>query len=510
MSHLDLPDIGAVGERRRPDSECFGTMGDVPRPRGILKKGRFSQDGPAVGSEGGGDDSTDTGNGRDSLSPPSSGAVEQRPAGVHGALLERNLAGADVSKGGSDDGASCPRYFGSQAVRESIAGHVGSVSKTSQEVLELRRQFTGLAAAYDDDTGSDSGSDAAKESLEEGRVHRGEQGALAMLSPVHPKMQDALGEKKNRPDDEDEPSTRPPPPPPLTAAAGAVSSSRRSDAGSRGSSARGLSRFSRDLDLDAMDAKEFAEAVNNASSREAGGGREPSPLPTPEVSKHGTNEAWLFIKDQQRETGAGAPPLRLMNSGLSERSSGNVGAESDGGSTSGPSNSRGGSGRRSGSMHRSASVVSFRGDDGSEGSLHDVHCIGSVNELKKEKKGKRSSTFKWLKKEASALAYEYGLKKKQGTCLDVDKKLKESRRNMVDNLDDTSVHNAGRRAWETRDVSLRGGGEFFQTSAAMSATMRRSASTPKLHGMEGVGDTDEDRGSPMSLPDGLERFTRED
>jgi hypothetical protein len=195
--------------------------------------------------------------------------------------------------------------------------------------------------------------------------------------------------------------------------------------------------------------------------REAGGGREPSPLPTPEVSKHGTNEAWLFIKDQQRET-AGTPPLRLMNSGLSERSSGNVGAESDGGSTSGPSNSRGGSGRRGGSMHRSASVVSFRGDDGSEGSLHDVHCIGSVNELKKEKKGKRSSTFKWLKKEASALAYEYGLKKKQGTCLDVDKKLKESRRNMVDNLDDTSVHNAGRRAWETRDVSLRGGGDFFK------------------------------------------------
>ena len=114
---------------------------------------------------------------------------------MHGALLERNLAAADIS-GGSDDAASCPRYFGSQAVRESIAGHVGSVSKTSQEVLELRRQFTGLAAAYDDDTGSDSGSDAAKESLEEGRVHRGEQGALAMLSPVHPKMQDALGEKK--------------------------------------------------------------------------------------------------------------------------------------------------------------------------------------------------------------------------------------------------------------------------------------------------------------------------
>ena len=84
----------------------------------------------------------------------------------------------------------------------------------------------------------------------------------------------------------------------------------------------------------------------------------------------------------------------------------------------------------------------------------------------------------------------------------MDAKLKESRRNMVDNLDDTSVHNEGRRAWETRDVSLRGG-EFFHV-------MRRSASSPKLHGgTTGLGDGDE-ADSPMSLPDGLERFTREE
>ena len=155
-------------------------------------------------------------------------------------------------------------------------------------------------------------------------------------------------------------------------------------------------------------------------------------------------------------------------------------------------------------MHRSASVVSFRGDGDSEESLHDVHDIGSVSDLVKEKKGKKSSTFKWLKKEASALAYELGLKKKKRACLEVDAKLKESRRNMVDNLDDTSVHNEGRRAWETRDVSLRGG-EIFHAHV-----VRRSASSPKLHGgTTGLDDGDE-ADSPMSLPDGLERFTREE
>ena len=157
-------------------------------------------------------------------------------------------------------------------------------------------------------------------------------------------------------------------------------------------------------------------------------------------------------------------------------------------------------------MHRSASVVSFRGDGDSEESLHDVHDIGSVSDLVKEKKGKKSSTFKWLKKEASALAYELGLKKKKRACLEVDAKLKESRRNMVDNLDDTSVHNEGRRAWETRDVSLRGGGEFFRDAVSM----RRSASSPVLQvGTTGLGEGDE-ADSPMSLPDGLERFTREE
>ena len=157
-------------------------------------------------------------------------------------------------------------------------------------------------------------------------------------------------------------------------------------------------------------------------------------------------------------------------------------------------------------MHRSASVVSFRGDGGSEESLHDVHDIGSVSDLKKEKKGKKSSTFKWLKKEASALAYEFGLKKKKKACLEVDAKLKESRRNMVDNLDDTSVHNEGRRAWETRDVSLRGGGEFFRDAdvhAAVGVVAQASGGTT------GLGDGDE-ADSPMSLPDGLERFTREE
>lgn len=186
-----------------------------------------------------------------------------------------------------------------------------------------------------------------------------------------------------------------------------------------------------------------------------------------------------------------------MNSGMAEATS-SIGADPIVGSSA--PTSRPGSARRSGSgMHRSSSAVSFRGDGGSEESLNDVHDIGSVSNLKKEKKGKKISTFKWLKKEASALLCEFGLMKKKTACLEVDANLKESRRNMVDNLDDTSVHNEGRRPWETRDMSLRGGVE-----------LRRSASSPKLHGRTaGKGDGIE-KGSPMSLPDGLERFTRED
>lgn len=195
-----------------------------------------------------------------------------------------------------------------------------------------------------------------------------------------------------------------------------------------------------------------------------------------------------------------------MHSGsgkLGETSS--IGSESDVGSST--PTSREGSVRRNGSgLHRSPSIVSFRGDGGSEESLNDVHDIGSVSDLRKEKKGEKISTFKWLKKEASALAYEFGLMKKKEPCLEVDAKLQESRRNMVDNLDDTSVHNEGRRAWETRDASLRGGVQFSQAYI-----MRRSVSSPTtLHGgLAALGDRDETNSS-MSLPDGLERFTRED
>ena len=475
-------------------------MADPPPIRGIQKKGRFSQPMPAVGAVVVGDDSTDVGNGRQNSDPPTATSVEQLPPGAQREMTS-SVAGAETS-GGSDDGASCPRYFGSKSIRDSIAKHKGSVTKTSQEVLELRKQFAGLAAAYDDESESDSESDAANVlddsfSLQEDRVHGGERGAaLALLSPVHPKLQPRVSGGGIQSDED--PSAPPPPPPPAAAGTAAPIGSRRSDGSTaRGSSGRGLSRFSRDLDVEA---KDFFDVSAHSS-------KEPSPLPTPEVSKHGTNEAWLFIKDQsqQRQREGGRPPLRLMNSGLSEVTS-SIGARSDDGSDA-PTSRAGSARERSGSgMHRSASVVSFRGDGDSEESLHDVHDIGSVSDLVKEKKGKKSSTFKWLKKEASALAYELGLKKKKRACLEVDAKLKESRRNMVDNLDDTSVHNEGRRAWETRDVSLRGGGEFFRDAVSM----LRSASSPVLQvGTTGLGEGDE-ADSPMSLPDGLERFTREE
>ena len=368
-------------------------MADPPPIRGILKKGRFSQPMPAVGAVDVGDDSTDVGNGRQNSDPPTATSVEQLPPGAQRAMTS-SVAGAETS-GGSDDGASCPRYFGSKSIRDSIAKHEGSVTKSSQEVLELRKQFAGLAAAYDDDSESESESDAANVlddsfSLQEDRVHGGERGAaLALLSPVH---QDAAARVWGEIQSDEDPSAPPPPPPPAAAGTAAPIGSRRSDGSTaRGSSGRGLSRFSRDLDVEA---KDFFDVSAHSS-------KEPSPLPTPEVSKHGTNEAWLFIKDQsqqQRQRG-GRPPLRLMNSGRSEATS-SIGAGSDDGSDA-PTSRRGARERSGSGMHRSASVVSFRGDGGSEESLHDVHDIGSVSDLKKEKKGKKSSTFKWLKKEAS-------------------------------------------------------------------------------------------------------------
>ena len=215
---------GAAPSRR------FRTMGDPLPIRGILKKGRFSQPMPAVGAVDVGDDSTNVGNGRQNSDPPTATSVEQLPPGAQRAMTS-SVAGAETS-GGSDDGASCPRYFGSKSIRDSIAKHVGSVTKSSQEVLELRKQFAGLAAAYDDDSESESGSDAANVpddslALQEDRVHGGERGAaLALLSPVHPKMQPrALGGEIQA--DEDPPAP-PPPPPPAGAAAAAPIGSRRS------------------------------------------------------------------------------------------------------------------------------------------------------------------------------------------------------------------------------------------------------------------------------------------
>jgi len=206
-------------------------MADPPPIRGILKKGRFSQPMPAVGAVVVGDDSTDVGNGRQNSDPPTATSVEQLPPGAQRAMTS-SVAGAETS-GGSDDGASCPRYFGSKSIRDSIAKHEGSVTKTSQEVLELRKQFAGLAAAYDDESESDSESDAANVlddsfSLQEDRVHGGERGAaLALLSPVHPKLQPRVSGGGIQSDED--PSAPPPLPPRHRSAADAATAPRRGD-----------------------------------------------------------------------------------------------------------------------------------------------------------------------------------------------------------------------------------------------------------------------------------------
>ena len=310
-------------------------------------------------------------------------------------------------------------------------------------------------------------------------------------SPVHlPKMQHSHG-GRNVATDEDPPARRRPP---AGAAAAAPIGSRRSDGSTaRGSSGRGLSRFPPAT----WTPRQIFPDVSSVHSS-----KEPSPLPTPEVSNTGRTRRGCSSRINRSSVSGGGAPTAAPDEQRPVGGDGSIGAESDDRLQRSHLPERGARAEGGSGMHRSASVVSFRGDGG-RGVAARRARHRERHDLKKEKKGKKSSTFKWLKKEASALAYEFGLKKRRRLVWSVDAKLKESRRNMVDNLT-TRAHNEGRRAWETRDVSLRGGGEFFHADA-----VRRSAS-PKLQGgTTGLDDGDE-ADSPMSLPDGLERFTREE
>ena len=126
------------------------------------------------------------------------------------------------------------------------------------------------------------------------------------------------------------------------------------------------------------------------------------------------------------------------------------------------------------SLRRSASVVSF------DAASNRVHDIGSVKDLKREKKAaaREAAAKRGMLASLRADVYEmmvnYGLKGTKAKEKRVLEGLKESRSNMLVNIDDTSARNGDRSAWETRDISLRGGTAFGGVG------MRRSVSSPTL------------------------------
>lgn len=202
-----------------------------------------------------------------------------------------------------------------------------------------------------------------------------------------------------------------------------------------------------------------------------------SPLPTPEVSKHGTNEAWLFMSQSKNQRQQRFSDIGDGESSGPDDSERNVRL----------SNLDDGSGGSSRGMRRVGSVVSFNDE-------HKVHDIGSMNDLIEEKKCKNKlSMLSSMKREMKALMVNYGMKTEKPKDAPVIGSLKDSRRNMFDNIDQTIAVNKNRAAWETRELSLRGGNEYQKMMAEMPgsrlapADTRRSNLSPALDA-EGQGE----------------------
>jgi hypothetical protein len=128
-------------------------------------------------------------------------------------------------------------------------------------------------------------------------------------------------------------------------------------------------------------------------------------------------------------------------------------------------------------MRHSSSVVSFSEE-------HKIHDIGSVSDLAKEKKVKTKTTMmSALKGEFKALMVNYGMKTEKPKDTPVIDGLKDSRKNMFENINNTIAVNENRAAWETRELSLRGGNEYGK----MMAQMRRTSSSPELTTLDAEG-----------------------
>jgi len=346
------------------------------------------------------------------------------PSAVGGS---RSAALSEASKS-DDDSASDPGGF--LASRVLAANHQGSVSAASRHALlasAVRHEFAEVDPYGDEADYVDSDDEESNDARgDEARVRRG-----AALTGLESPLQRAMQETARRD----------------AAAAAAVAAPAPHPRGA-GS-----------LDL-----------IDELSQSDV------TPLATPEVSKHGTNEAWLFLGKRGvfQGGGKGGSPER--------RSSGGGGGDAQDSPREGGAGGAGfvadadASARSStrSSLRRSASVVSF------DAASNRVHDIGSVKDLKREKKAaaREAAAKRGMLASLRADVYEmmvnYGLKGTKAKEKRVLEGLKESRSNMLVNIDDTSARNGDRSAWETRDISLRGGNAFGGVG------MRRSVSSPTL------------------------------
>ena len=336
----------------------------------------------------------------------------------------RAHGGDSVASGSSASGSPLP--FGESFSNAKIRGetHAGSIAAGSKALLQMQARdqrsaaFGSEAPDEDDKWGPslESSPDAPGGDEVEGRVRRGE--ALTGLgSPLHELLE------RNREDAD------------------------RTEA----SSSRHGSVFNT---IDSTSALELIDEVT--------GSDDVPPLATPEVSKHGTNEAWLFMSQSQRHQ-------RLSDTGDTD-GSGPENSDHIASTSSKPESSGRG-------MRRSASVVSFNDE-------HKIHHIGSVSDLAKEKKVKTKTTMmSALKGEFKALMVNYGMKTEKPKDTPVIDGLKDSRKNMFENINNTVAVNENRAAWETRELSLRGGNEYGK----MMAQMRRTSSSPELTTLDAEG-----------------------
>ena len=228
--------------------------------------------------------------------------------------------------------------------------------------------------------------------------------------------------------------------------------------------------------------KSFIESRSHRLSEELNIGHSDAgvtPLSTPDVSKHGADESWLFLCDSRISRGT-------TDSG--------DGSESDCNLHAGDSKSRGGLRRRTVDLRRNCSVT-FTDVE--------VHDIGPLKSLRNEKGLQRKGSFSSLTDTftANMNALKHKLKKKSEEEKESSRltkaRLKQSRAFMFDNLDHARAFNDDKPAWETRDESLRGGQKLLGLKRSLSMPNMSLANT-SLQGCEIEGDGEDYRGVKTS------------